>query len=104
MTRKFTQFAVFALAILLAELLQSYAHHFFDEKFVHGHAYKKVMLSMLITLLVFYPIFHFVEKYIKSATEKYVEGTMTITRNRLTGLLIGFAIAITLIFAGFAKV
>lgn len=104
MTRKFTQFAVFALAILTAQLLETFVHHYFKGYLKNSSPYEIVVLNMVFTVIIFYPAFHFIEKFVRSASEKYVEKSKGITRNRLVGLMLGFAVALLLLFAGFAQV
>ena len=102
--RKLTKYIVIILAILAAELLHAYAHSFFHHQLEGSSPYKSVAVSMLIAVVVFYPVFHFIEKYIHSASEKYVEGAKRVTNNRFIGLVLGFAIAVFLLFAAFSQV
>jgi hypothetical protein len=101
--RTLTKVIVVILAILAAELLHTYAHHYFHSYSKGTTPYKVVAISMAVAVLVFFPIFHYLEKFIHSASEKYVEGAKQVTNNRFVGLLLGFAVAIFLLFAGFAQ-
>ncbi|HEY8401732.1 MAG TPA: hypothetical protein VIK89_10740 [Cytophagaceae bacterium] len=104
MKRKLTNFAVFALAILFADLLhayvESYLHHWKEGQ----GKYMAVAISMSLTVIVFYPIFHFLDKYIELASKKYIEGAKKISGGTITGLAIGFSIALFALFAAFAQV
>ncbi|MBX9852589.1 MAG: CvpA family protein [Cytophagaceae bacterium] len=102
--RKLTKYIVITLAILVAELLHAYAHSFFHHQIQGSSPYKSVAISMLIAVIIFYPVFHFIEKYIHAASEKYVAGTKKVTNNRYIGLILGFAIAVFLLFAAFSQV
>ena len=73
MKRKFTKYIVIVLAILLAELLHAYAHSFLHHWKSNASAYESVLVSMIVAVLVFYPAFHFIDKYMKYASEKYVQ-------------------------------
>jgi hypothetical protein len=104
MKRTFRKYAVIIIAILLAELVHAYAHSFLL-KYKNGvSAYESVALSMAVAVLVFYPAFHFIEKYIVYASHKYLEATKKISGGNTLGLFIGFAIAIFLLFMAFAQV
>jgi hypothetical protein len=104
MKRTFRKYAIIVIAILLAELVHSYAHSFLVTYKKGASAYEAVALSMAVAVLVFYPAFHFIDKYLKYASERYLEATKKISGGNTVGLLIGFAIAIFLLFMAFAQV
>jgi hypothetical protein len=102
--RKFTKYIVIVLAILLAELLHAYAHSLLQDWKDNASPYQSVIVSMMIAVLVFYPAFHFIGRYKKYASEKYTAGTKRLTKNRFTGLMLGFAAALFLLFVAFSGV
>lgn len=104
MKRTFRKYAVIVIAILLAELVHAYAHSFLVQYKKGISTYEAVALSMAVAVLVFYPAFHFIEKYITYASQKYLDATKKISGGSTIGLLIGFAIAIFLLFMAFAQV
>lgn len=104
MKRKVTKYMVIVLAILLAELLHAYAHSFLEEYLTKSSPYRSVAISMVTAVIVFYPAFHFITKYLKYTSEKYVQGAQRVTKNRFVGLLIGFSLAIFLMFAAFSQI
>jgi hypothetical protein len=104
MTRKLTGIAAAILAILTAELLHSIAHSWFHHHYHISSPYKSVAVSMIVAVAVFYPAFHFLEKYVHKASEKYVEGSKAISKNRTIGLILGFSIAVFFLFVGFSMV
>jgi uncharacterized membrane protein YedE/YeeE len=104
MKRTFRKYAIIIIAILLAELVHAYAHSFLQKYKNGASAYEAVALSMAVTVLVFYPAFHYIEKYIKYASEKYLEATKRISGGNTVGLFIGFGIAVFLLFMAFAQV
>jgi hypothetical protein len=104
MKRKITKYMVIVLAILLAELLHAFAHSFLEEFLTDGAPYRSVAILMVTAVVVFYPAFHFIQKYLKYTSEKYVQGAQKVTKNRFIGLMIGFALAIFLLFAAFSQV
>jgi hypothetical protein len=104
MKRTFRKYAVVIIAILLAELVHAYAHSFLVQYKKGVSTYEAVALSMAVAVLVFYPAFHFIEKYITYASERYLDATKKISGGSVLGLFIGFGVAIFLLFMAFAQV
>lgn len=106
MKRQATKFAVIILSILLAELIHEYVQHKFMHWVKHSEfgLYASVGLSMAVAVLVFYPAFHLIEKYMKYASQKYVQGSKKLGKNSFISLLVGFFLALALLFIGFAEV
>jgi hypothetical protein len=104
MKRTFRKYAIIIIAILLAELVHSYLHSFLVAYKKGISAYEAVALSMAVAVLVFYPAFHFIDKYLKHASAKYLDATKRITGGATVGLFVGFAIALFLLFMAFAQI
>lgn len=104
MKRKFTKYVVIILAILLAELLHAYVQSFLETYLTATAPYRSVAISMITAVVVFYPAFHFISRYIKYTSKKYVEGAQKITRKRFLGLIIGFLLALFLLFSAFSQI
>lgn len=104
MKRKLSNFAVFSLAILFAELLHSYAHSYLHHWKEGYGKYMAVAISMALSVAVFYPVFHFLDKYIEAASKKYIQGAKNISGGNMTGLLLGFSIALLALYIAFAHV
>jgi uncharacterized membrane protein len=101
--RKLYNFAVFSLAILFAELIQTLAHIYIDRwKTGHGK-YVAVLLSMVLAIAVFYPVFHFLEKHIQSASRSYVKNSRKAGGGGTTGLLVGYSLAMLFLFIAFSQ-
>ncbi|WMJ71852.1 hypothetical protein RCC89_01500 [Cytophagaceae bacterium ABcell3] len=105
MKRKLTKYAVVVLAIWLAKLIYAYAHgviHHYTE--VSGSPYASTALSMLAIILIFYPVFHYLDKYFKKTSQKYIQTSKKVTKSSFWGLVLGFGIAVFLLFMAFANV
>lgn len=104
MKRKLTKYFVIILAILLAELIHAYAQSFLEEYLIRSSPYKSVAISMIMAVLIFYPAFHFISKYLKYTSKKYLAGAQKVTKKRLIGLMVGFAMALFLLFSAFSQI
>jgi hypothetical protein len=105
MKRKTTKFAVIVISILLAELIHDYIQELLMD-WVHESEfglYSSVLISMVVAVVVFYPAFNVIEKYLHYASSKYVEGAKKISKNGFLGLVIGFFLALFLLFIGFSE-
>lgn len=106
MKRKLTKYIVVVISILTAELLHEYIHELLHKwlKTSGLGMYVTVLISMAVAVAVFYPAFHLIEKYVAWAAKKYVDGAKRISGGPFKGLLIGFVVAIILLFIGFCQV
>jgi Na+/H+-translocating membrane pyrophosphatase len=104
MTKNLSKFAVFVLAILTAELLHLFAHHFVVDNLKGFSVYQKVAILMAISVLLFYPAFEVIEKYVHAISEHYVKGSKAVTGNKFISILLGFIVALLLLFWGFSYV
>jgi hypothetical protein len=106
MKRKVTKYAVIIISILLAELTHEYIQLMFAGwvKQSQFGLYISVLLSMLVAVLVFYPAFHLIETYLKFASKKYVQGSKKIGKDSFLGIIIGFGLALLLLFIGFCEI
>lgn len=106
MKRKSTKLAVIVISILLAELVHEYVQHLLKHwiKDSNFGIYSSVLILMVAAVAIFYPAFNLIERYLKYASKKYVEGSKKIGKNSFLGLVIGFFIALLLLFIGFCEI
>ncbi|HEX8547470.1 MAG TPA: hypothetical protein VF691_10950 [Cytophagaceae bacterium] len=104
MTKRFNRYAVIIITILLAELIHAYALSFVSRWKDDASPYKSVAISMLIAVLVFYPAFKFMEKFLKGISNKYMLKSKKIIGKNLIGSVIGFLLALFLLFLAFSAV
>lgn len=106
MKRKMTKYVVVIISILTAELLHEYIHAMLH-KWLEASGlglYLMVLISMAVAVAVFYPAFHLIEKYVAWAAKKYVDGAKRVSGGPFKGLLVGFFVALILLFIGFCAV
>ena len=101
-TQKLTKYAIFALTVLIASLLSDYLVDLISSEFV-DHSYKGVAIEMCIIIIVYYPAFTIIEKLVLQASKKYVISSKKAVKSSSFGLLIGFVIAVLVLFYLFAK-
>ena len=102
-TQKLTKYAIFALTILIASLISDYLVKYISVEFV-DRSYKGVAIEMCIIILVYYPAFTIIEKFVLKASKEYVKTSKKAVKSSNFGLLIGFGIAVLILFYFFAKV
>lgn len=99
---KLSQFAVFSLTILIGTLISDYTVNYFTG--LIGKTYNGVLLNMLVTVLIFYPLLNILDLYIKKVSRKYINNSKKAVGNSSIGLILGFTLAILVLFIMFAKV
>ncbi len=102
-TQKLTKYAIFALTILIASLLSDYLVQLISDKFV-DHSYQGVAIEMCIVVIVYYPAFTLIEKLVLQVSKKYVSSSKKAVKSSNFGLLIGFGVAVLILFYFFAKI
>ena len=99
--RQFTKGAIYAVAVLSAALINEFIRNYV-KKYIDVQGYVLVLIDMAILVLIFAPAFALVNKYTKKLSKAYLKTSKKLsTRNR--GTLIGFLIAIVILFILFAK-
>lgn len=104
MSKKFNKYAVIIITILLSELISAYLLSFFIPYKSQETPYRSVAITMLVAVAIFYPAFEFINKYVKKASNKYMNKTSKLPGGSFIGRLIGFFIALFLIFMALAQV
>jgi uncharacterized protein YacL len=102
-TQKLTKYAIFALTVLIASLLSDFLVQLISAKFVN-QSYQGVALEMFIIVIVYYPAFTIIEKFVLKASKEYVKSSKKAVKSSSFGLLIGFAVAVLILFYLFARV
>lgn len=100
-TKKITKYVVVIITILVASLLSDLVINYISKNFA-AHSYKNVILEMVVTVIIYYPAFSLLEKFIKKASEEYIRTSKHATKSSYIGLIIGFLIAIIALFIGYA--
>ena len=102
-SRKITKYAALVISILIASLLNE-----FIVKLIKGYyqesSYKSVAIGMVVTLIVFVPLFKILGKWINTVSKKYIKTGKKVASNSTTGLWVSFLIALLILFILFAKI
>lgn len=104
MTKKFNRYAVIIITILLAELIHAYALSFVARWKDDVSPYKSVAISMLIAVVIFFPAFKFIEKFIKGFSNKYMLKSKKVIGRNFISAVISFFLALFLLFLAFSAV
>ena len=99
---KLSQFAIFSLTILMGTLISDYSINYLTNTI--GKTYNGVLINMVATVIIFYPLLNLVDTYIKKVSKKYIHQSKKVTGNSSIGLILGFTLAILVLFIMFAKV
>ncbi|WP_025739549.1 hypothetical protein [Aquimarina pacifica] len=99
--RKFTQYAIYAVAVLCAALINEYIIRYV-KKHIDQQGYLLVLIDMLIIVLIFAPAFALVGKYTKKLSKSYLKTSKKIS-NSSNGTLLGFTVAIIILFILYAN-
>lgn len=102
MLRKLTKFAVFTMTILFATLVKDYIIKLLNERIDKGLT--AVWIIMAVTIVIYYPLFTIVDKYVKKLAEGYVKGAKNAVKSSLSGVLIALGVAILICFVAGAYI
>ncbi len=100
--KKLTQYAIYAVAVLCAALINQYIIKYV-KKHVEQDGYLLVIIDMAIVVLIFAPAFALVNKYTKKLSKAYLKTSKKISSTNKNGTLLGFTIAIFILFILYAS-
>lgn len=100
---KATKYAALIISILSASLVNEFVVKYI-KSYYQEHTYQSVLIGMLVTVIVFVPLFSFLGKWINKASKSYVKTGKKVASNSRTGLWISFLIAMIVLFVLFAEI
>lgn len=100
---KTTKNATLVISILTASLVNEYLVKLVNSYYKEG-TFLSVLTGMLVTVLIFVPMFGFVRSVMDKASKSYLKASKKIANKNSTGLLVGFSIAFAILFVLFASV
>jgi hypothetical protein len=104
MNKQITKYVVIAIAILLAELLSAYFFLVMAKYKSSEMPYRSTAIQMVASLVIYYPLFTFLDKYLKSGSKTLIKNTQKVARHNLLGVLLAFVVAFFFIWVALAKV
>ncbi|PKV51973.1 hypothetical protein ATE84_4073 [Aquimarina sp. MAR_2010_214] len=99
--RKTTKYAIYAVAVLSAALINEYILKYV-KKHIDQQGYLLVLIDMLVIVLIFAPAFALVTNYAKKISKVYLKTSKKIS-SRNNGILLGFIVAILILFILYAN-
>lgn len=100
--QKRTKYAALIISILTASLINEYLLKLI-KSYYEEPTYQSVAIGMLITIIVFVPLFSILNKWINRATKSYIKTSKKVASNSKTGLYVSFMIALFILFVLYAK-
>jgi hypothetical protein len=100
-TRKISTYVVIVLTILLANLLESFIMLWVPDLEKLPNPYQATAIRMAIMVIVFTPLFAFLDTYVQSAAKVYVKTSKKVAGGSFYGLWIGATVALLLMFTAF---
>ncbi|MGB0897399.1 MAG: hypothetical protein ACPGU9_09170 [Flavobacteriaceae bacterium] len=100
---KSTKYATIVISVLAASLVNEYLVKLVNSYYKEG-TYVSVLIGMIVTVIIFVPMFGFVKGLMDKASKSYLKASKKIAKKNSTGLLLGFLIAFAILFVFFAQV
>jgi len=105
MNKKLNNLFVTILTILIVTLIASFLTGLMDESFKDRNSpYTSVWIGMGLMVVVYYPMSAFLNKYFNTISKKYLRQTRKISKSNSVGIIIGFALALAILFIFYAKI
>lgn len=104
MNRKLNKLLVTILTILVVTLIAIYLRKRIDAYFSNGRSYQSVGVGMALMVAVYYPMTKLMTKYLGPISKSYLSGSKKLAKTNRTGVIIGFLMAIFVLFIFYAKV
>ncbi|UOB18543.1 hypothetical protein [Abyssalbus ytuae] len=101
-TRRQTKYAALVISILSASLINEYLLKLI-KSYYEEPTYKSVVIGMLATLIVFFPLFNFLSKWIGKVSKVYVNTGKRVSSARNIGLYVSFIFALFILFVLYAQ-
>ncbi len=104
MKKKFTKYAILAIVILLAELLNAYFLMGMQKyKSIHT-PYQSTFIQMLASLVIYAPILAILDRSFKSGSQHLIKKSQKVAKHHVLGVVMAFVLAFFLIWLLLANV
>ena len=104
MNKQITKYVMIAIAILLAELLGAYFLLVMEKYKSSEMPYRSTAIQMIASLVIYYPLFTFLDKYLKSGSKNLIKNTQKVAKHNLLGVLLAFVAAFFIIWVALARI
>ncbi|NQY28449.1 MAG: hypothetical protein HRT69_03150 [Flavobacteriaceae bacterium] len=99
---KSTKYATIIISVLTASLINEYVVKLINSYYKES-TYVSVLIGMVVTILIFVPMFGLVGKWIGKVSKSYLKASKKVAKKSSNGLFLGFLIAFAILFVLFAK-
>ena len=99
---KSTKYATIKISVLTASLINEYVVKLINSYYKES-TYISVLIGMVVTILIFVPMFGLVGKWIGKVSKSYLKVSKKVAKKSSNGLFFGFLIAFAILFVLFAK-
>ncbi|PHS03659.1 MAG: hypothetical protein COA88_15355 [Kordia sp.] len=99
---KSTKYATIIISVLTASLINEYVVKLINSYYKES-TYISVLIGMVVTILIFVPMFGLVGKWIGKVSKSYLKVSKKVAKKSSNGLFFGFLIAFAILFVLFAK-
>ena len=96
--KKITDLLILCLTILLANILVWIITNWAGRFIKTENIYKTNAIAMAVIVLVYYPTFKALNVFLKYSAKKYLTRTKKVAGGGFLGILLGFLIALVLLF------
>lgn len=95
----------FILSVLIAYLVKDFALYVMGKDANDlPQTYSATLMTMLLIVVIFYPIYEGLKKASKHFLHGYFEKSEEVTKSKFIGLILGFALMFLILFGVYAKV
>ena len=104
MSKKLNKVFITSLTILVVSLVASFLKTLVDDYFKDDNIYKSVLIGMGLMVAVYYPMTILLNKYFTKLSQGYLRKSKKIAKSSTLGVIIGFLIAIFVLFVCYSYV
>ncbi|MDX2189080.1 MAG: hypothetical protein SFY32_04385 [Bacteroidota bacterium] len=101
MNKKITQFSTIAISVLIGnfiiDLIMMKTEPYLRSKSLQ----MTLVLRMLASVIIFYPVFTLLEVYVKNLSEAFIKSTKQLTGMGALSVVISFLVAFGIVYAGY---
>lgn len=101
--KSFTKFCVFILTIFLAKIAYILINNYLIIHPGHKDVYTLTAIHMGIILVIYYPLFKFVNSMAEDISKYFIKKTKKATGSGIIGLILTFILGLAICFAIFLK-
>lgn len=101
--QKTTKYAALIISVLSASLINEYVVKLVKSYYQEA-TYQSVVIGMIVTVVVFVPLFSILGKWIAKASKSYIKTGKKVASNSRIGLYVSFIIALFVLFVFFADI